>query len=92
MAAHYALDVLLIHVSGGLVLLYPLSWGVWALQLVRPDNWLGTTILVAAALFAYGVLKVWGYRRVGRAARALDETSALMVCADTAPVTPVPRC
>jgi len=43
---HYALDVLLIHVSGGLMLLYPLSWDTWALQLVRPDNWLGTTILV----------------------------------------------
>ena len=50
MATHYALDVLLIHVSGGLALLWPLSWQIWALQLVRPDNWLGTTILVAAAL------------------------------------------
>ena len=50
MATHYALDVLLIHVSGGIVLLYPLSWETWQLQFVRPDNWLGTTMLVAAAI------------------------------------------
>jgi hypothetical protein len=39
------------------------------LQLVRPDNWLGTTILVVAALLVYGVLKVRSDRRVGRATR-----------------------
>jgi len=65
MATHYALDVLLIHVSGGLALLWPLSWQTWALQLVRPDNWLGTTILVAAALLVWLVLKVRSYRNVG---------------------------
>jgi hypothetical protein len=30
MATHYALDVLLIHVSGGSPLLWPLSWGMAA--------------------------------------------------------------
>jgi hypothetical protein len=73
MVTHYALDVLLIHVSGGLALLWPLSWQTWALQLVRPDNWLGTTILVAAAIFVWLVLTVRGDRRVGRATR--DEAS-----------------
>jgi hypothetical protein len=68
MATHYALDVLLIHVSGGLTLLYPLSWETWQLQLVRPDNWLGTAILVAAAVLVYGVLKVRSGRRVRPAA------------------------
>jgi len=67
MVTHYALDVLLIHVSGGLMLLYPLSWDTWALQLVRPDNWLGTTILVAAALLVWLVLRVWSNRRVEHA-------------------------
>jgi hypothetical protein len=67
MVTHYALDVLLIHVSGGLMLLYPLSWDTWALQLVRPDNWLGTTILVAAAVLVWLVLRVWSNRRVERA-------------------------
>lgn len=69
MATHYALDGLLIHESGGLMLLYPLSWGAWQLQLVRPDNWLGTTILVAAAVLVYGALKVRSDRRVGHAER-----------------------
>jgi hypothetical protein len=75
MVTHYALDVLLIHVSGGLVLLYPLSWQTWQLQLVRPDNWLGTTILVAVAVLIYGALKFRNNRCVGRAKRAQDEMS-----------------
>jgi len=76
MVTHYALDVLLIKVSGGLMLLYPLSWKTWQLQLVRPDTWLGTTILVATAVLVYSVLKVRSYRRVGRAERATEETSS----------------
>jgi hypothetical protein len=58
MATHYVLDVLLIHVSGGLALLWLLSWQTWALQLVQPDHWLGTTILVAAAIIVWLVLQV----------------------------------
>jgi hypothetical protein len=73
MATHYALDVLLIHVSGGLALLWPLSWETWALQLVRPDNWLGTTILVAAAILVWLALKVRSDRRVGHAEHLQDE-------------------
>lgn len=76
MITHYTLDVLLIHVSGGLALLYPLSWERWQLQLVRQDNWMGTTILVAAAVLVYGALKVRSDRRVGQAERTHDETSS----------------
>ena len=57
MVTHYALDALLISVTGGLVLLYPLSWETWQLDLIRPDNWLGTTILVGAAILVWLVLK-----------------------------------
>ena len=64
MMMHYALDVLLISVTGGLMLLYPLSWETWQLDLVRPDNWLGTTILVAVAALTWVVLRVWN--RAGR--------------------------
>lgn len=74
MTTHYALDGLLIHESGGLTLLYPLSRGTWQLQLVRPDNWLGTTILVATAILVRLVLKACGPRRVGHAAKMTDET------------------
>ena len=76
MATHYALDFLLIHVSGGLALLYPLSWGAWQLHLVRPDNWLGTTILVAAAVLVWLVLKLRSDRRAGLAGRTREETSS----------------
>jgi hypothetical protein len=59
MVTHYALDALLISVTGGLVLAFPLSWETWQLDLVRPDNWLGTTILVAAAVLMWLVSQVW---------------------------------
>jgi len=71
---HYALDVILINVSGGLMLLNPLSWNAWHLDLVRPDNWLGTTILVAAAILVWLVLKAWTVRRAKDSARTKDET------------------
>lgn len=74
MVTHYALDVLLTKVAWGLVLLYPLSWQTWQLGLVRPDNWLGTTILVAVAVLVWLVLKAWSSRRAGHAARMTDET------------------
>ena len=59
MVTHYALDVLLISVTGGLVLAFPLSWEMWQLDLVRPNNWLGTTILVTVAVLMWLVLRVW---------------------------------
>jgi hypothetical protein len=64
MVTHYALDVLLISVTGGLMLAYPLSWEMWQLDLVRPNNWLGTTILVAGAVLVWLVLQAW--RRTGQ--------------------------
>jgi hypothetical protein len=42
---------------------------MWQLQLVRPDDWLGTTILALATLLGYVVLKARSDRRVGRATR-----------------------
>ena len=76
MATHYVLDVLLIHVSGGLALLCPLSWQTWALQLVRPDNWLETAILVAAAILVWLVLRVRSDRRAGLAERTREATGS----------------
>jgi hypothetical protein len=59
MVTHHALDALLISVTGGLVLAFPLSWETSRLDLVRPDNWLGTTILEAAAVLMWFVSQVW---------------------------------
>ena len=73
MVTHYALDVILINVSGGLVLLYPLSWNARHLDLVRPNNWLGTTILLAAAILVWLASKAWTVRRAEDAARTKDE-------------------
>ena len=46
------------------MLAYPLSWEMWQLDLVRPNNWLGTTILVAGAVLVWLVLQAW--RRTGQ--------------------------
>jgi hypothetical protein len=49
MLTHYEPDVLLIGVAGGLALLYPFTWETWHFDLIRPNNWLGTTMLVSGA-------------------------------------------
>jgi len=72
MVTHYALDVILISVGGGVALLYPLSWNRWHLDLVRPNNWLGTTILVVAAILVWLVLKAATARRAENSARTTD--------------------
>ena len=72
MVTHYALDVILISVGGGVALLYPLSWNTWHLDLVRPNNWLGTTILVVAAILVWLVLKAATARRAENSARTTD--------------------
>lgn len=59
MATHYLLDVILISVGGGVAVVFPLSWETWHLDLIRPNNWLGTTILVIAALIVWLVLRAW---------------------------------
>ena len=49
MLTHYEPDVLLIGVAGGLALLYPFTWETWHFDLIRPNNWFGTTMLVSGA-------------------------------------------
>ena len=59
MLTHYELDVLMIGVAGGLALLYPFTWETWHFDLIQPNNWLGTTMLVSGAVVLRLVLKVW---------------------------------
>ncbi len=58
-ACHFALDALLLHAGGGMVLLFPFSW-IWGFQLglIPSDSWIPTMLTIAAALLLYAVLKM----------------------------------
>lgn len=54
-ATHYALDLLLTSLSGGIILFYPFYWGQWQLGLVPNDDYHITIVAVAMALVVYGI-------------------------------------
>jgi hypothetical protein len=56
---HYMLDMLLGHVSGGMLMLFPFSWEEYQLGLIQSDNyWITLVVLVlAAVVYSYTVNK-----------------------------------
>ncbi len=58
-ATHFALDALLLHAGGGMVLLFPFSW-TWGFQLnfIPSDSWIPVTIGVLAAALILTALKL----------------------------------
>lgn len=54
-ATHYALDLLLKTVTGGITLLYPIYWGQWQLNLVANDDFNISILAVAIALVVFGI-------------------------------------
>lgn len=56
-STHFILDFLLVHVHGGMKLLYPFSWGEWQWYLIRSDEYLITIASILAALLIYVVYK-----------------------------------
>jgi hypothetical protein len=50
---HLALDLLLGHVSGGMLLLFPVSWAEYQLGLIHSDNSGVALILLCAAALVY---------------------------------------
>jgi len=48
---HFILDFFLVHVSGGVKLLFPLSWEEWHYNIIRYDDYWVTIVAVVAALF-----------------------------------------
>ena len=51
--SHYALDMTLGHVSGGMLLLFPFSWNKYQLGLIHSDDFRITLILGVIALVVY---------------------------------------
>jgi len=50
---HFILDFFLVHVSGGMKLLFPVSWGGWQYYLIRYDDYNVTIVAVIAAILVY---------------------------------------
>ncbi len=56
-ATHFILDFFLLHTSGGIKLLFPLSWNEWQIHAIRSDNYWVTIFAVGIALAFYFVTK-----------------------------------
>lgn len=50
---HFILDFFLVHVSGGMKLLFPFSWGEWQVYLIRSDDYVITIYAILAAIIVY---------------------------------------
>jgi len=50
---HFALDLLLGHVNGGMLLLFPVSWHEYQLGLIHSDNYSVALILTCVAAFMF---------------------------------------
>lgn len=50
---HFILDFFLVHVSGGMKLLFPFSWGEWQVYLIRSDDYYITIYAILATIIIY---------------------------------------
>jgi len=58
-STHFALDFLLMHVSGGMLLLFPFSWGRWQLRVIQCDNYYVALVALLLACVIYIVSKYY---------------------------------
>ena len=57
-STHYALDFLLMHVSGGMLMLFPFSWHGWQLGVIQCDNYYVALVALLLACVVYVVLEI----------------------------------
>lgn len=58
--SHFILDFFLIHVSGGMKLLFPFSWDEWQIYIFRSDEYLMTLVAIIAAVIVYLIYRFKG--------------------------------
>ncbi|MDI6886487.1 MAG: hypothetical protein QMD22_09165 [archaeon] len=61
---HFALDFLLMHVSGGMLLLFPFSWHGWQLRVIQCDNYYVALIALFVACVIYVILKYYNKKEL----------------------------
>lgn len=59
---HYALDLLIINLNGGIYLLFPFSWSYWQFDII-PDDDLNITILAIGLTLVVYVITSWVRKR-----------------------------
>ncbi len=52
-STHFILDFFLVHVHGGIPLLFPFSWDQWQVYLIRSDDYRMTIVALLAAVIVY---------------------------------------
>ncbi len=57
-STHLALDFLLMHVSGGMLMLFPFSWHGWQLRVIQCDNYYVALVALLLACVIYVVLEI----------------------------------
>ena len=62
-ATHYALDLLLTNLGGGMAMLFPFSWDTWALNIIPDDDWHITLLAMGLAVVVY-VVTSWFKKRI----------------------------
>lgn len=60
-STHFILDFFLVHVYGGMKLLFPFSWDGWQYYLIRSDDYRMTIVAIIAALIIYMIY--WFYAK-----------------------------
>lgn len=63
LTTHFILDFFLVHVHGGMKLIYPFSWDGWQLSLIRSDDYRMTIAAILVAIIIYGIYWVVARRR-----------------------------
>jgi hypothetical protein len=63
LSTHFILDFFLVHVHGGIKLLFPFSWEGWQLYLIRSDDYMVTVVAIFAAFLIYGIYWVAAKRK-----------------------------
>jgi hypothetical protein len=59
---HYALDLLLTNLNGGIYLLFPFSWNFWQFDVIPDDDFHSTILAVGLAIMVYSV-SLWRERK-----------------------------
>lgn len=50
---HFAMDLLLVDIEGGMYLFFPFSWQTYNLDLISPDDYLITLVILTLTLIVY---------------------------------------
>jgi HJR/Mrr/RecB family endonuclease len=62
-ATHFILDLFLLNVSGGMLLLFPVSWDEWQINLIQSEDYMITIYAILAAVTVYSIYYIYEKRK-----------------------------